>query len=124
MHSISLLYATLPVFIYGFPQGAPGVNSVCINMEPGHRDHSLNLIKSQPMSTFPLVLTNKQVLKTKHYGGNGYVTFKLDGNFKGAIFQVRDETEQVVGEFCDKKLPETLQFVEICSKYGIPKTEA
>ena len=114
MHSISIFLSLFPVFINGFSQGAPGYKNVCVDMEPGHRG-----VQPQPLSTFPLTLKNKQGLKAKNYGNFYYVNFKIEGNFKGAIFQVRDEDGNVVGEFTE--LPNSMQFVESCSKYGIPE---
>merc|ERR1712048_121697 len=111
MISVVTLLSILKI-ISAYSNGAPGYKNVCVDMEPGHR------VPHQPLSTFPLSLKNKENLRSRNYNDKGFVTFKIEGKFKGAIFQVRDENDKVVGEFCEKSLPSSMKFVG-CSKYGI-----
>jgi len=112
MHSIGIFLSLLPG-LHSYSSGAPGYKNVCVDMEPGHR------VPSQPLSTFPLSLTNKQELRSENYNENGFVTFKIEGAFKGVIFQVRDESGKAVGQFCSSSLPDSMKFVEACSKYSM-----
>ena len=112
MHSIGIILCLIPG-LNSYSSGAPGYKNVCVDMEPGHR------VPSQPLSTFPLTVKNKQALRSANYNENGFVTFKIEGDFKGVIFQVRDESGKAVGEFCSSSLPDSMKFVEACSKYSM-----
>ena len=73
--------------------GAPAYKSACVNLTPGHGGAMKGDFSNSGLSI------NKQNGKNCLRNSNGSINFKLNGNYRGMIAQVRDEEDCVIGNW-------------------------